>query len=119
MRGRTRETWPRTLARYAARLMGRRVDQMDRAAVLPVLGPVYRDKPATGRLLRGCVRGVLAAPQALGHVDVNATGEVIDAALPKTLKTREHRSGRQGGHQLHGADGGTVQRGPSGDVGRP
>ena len=54
-------------------------------------GPVYRDKPATGKLLRGWVRGVLAAAQALGHVDVNAAGEVIDAALPKTPKTRAHR----------------------------
>ena len=90
-RGRTRETRRRTLARYAARLMGRPVDQIDRAAVLSVLGPVYRDKPATGKLLRGWVRGVLAAAQAHGHVDVNAAGEVIDAALPKTPKTREHR----------------------------
>ena len=90
-RGRTRETRRRTLARYAARLMGRPVDQIDRAAVLSVLEPVYRDKPATGKLLRGWVRGVLAAAQALGHVDVNAAGEVIDAALPKTPKTREHR----------------------------
>ena len=71
--------------------MGRPVDQIDRAAVLSVLGPVYRDKPATGKLLRGWVRGVLAAAQALGHVDVNAAGEVIDAALPKTPKTRTHR----------------------------
>ncbi len=62
--------------------MGRPVDQIDRAAVLAVLGPVYRDKPATGKLLRGWVRGVLAVAQALGHVDVNAAGEVIDAALP-------------------------------------
>ena len=37
----------RTLARYAARLMGRPVDQIGRAAVLSVLGPVHRDKPAT------------------------------------------------------------------------
>ena len=42
-------------------------------------------------LLRGWVRGVLAPAQALGHVDVNAAGEVIDAALPKTPKNREHR----------------------------
>ena len=49
---------------------GRPVDQLDRAAVLSVLGPVYRDKPATGKLLRGWVRGVLAAAQALRHVDV-------------------------------------------------
>ena len=34
---------------------------------------------------------MLAAAQALGHVDVNAAGEVIDAALPKTPKPREHR----------------------------
>jgi integrase len=90
-RGRTRETRRRTLDRYAGPLMGRPVDQIDRAAVLAVLGPVYATKPATGKLLRGWVRGVLAAAQALGHVDVNPAGEVIDAALPKTPKTREHR----------------------------
>ena len=90
-RGRTRETRRRTLARCAARLMGRPVDQIDRAAVLSVVGPVYRDKPATGKLLRGWGRGVLVAAETLGHVDVNAAGEVIDAALPKTPKTRAHR----------------------------
>ncbi len=90
-RGRTRETRRRTLARYAGGLMGRRVDQIDRAAVLASLGPVYAEKPATGKMLRGWIRGVLAAAQALGHVDVNAAGEVIDAALPRTAKTREHR----------------------------
>ena len=47
---------------------------------------------ATGKLLRGWVRGVLAAAQALGHVDVNAAGEVIDAALP-----RPRKHGRIGG----------------------
>ena len=87
-RGRTRETRQRTLARYAARLMGRPVDQIDRAAVLSVLGPVYRDKPATGKLLRGWIRGVLAAAQALGHVDVNTAGEVIDAALRRSGRGR-------------------------------
>ena len=59
--GRTRETRRRTLARYAARLMGRPVDQIDRAAVLSVLGPLYRDKPATrqalARLGTGRARG--------------------------------------------------------------
>ena len=56
------------------------------------LGPVYRDKPATGnaraRLDPGRARPrrkLLAMP------NVNAAGEVIDAALPKTPKTREHR----------------------------
>ncbi len=52
--------------------MNRPVDQIDRAAVLSVLGRVYRDKPATGKLLRGWVRGVLTA-------------------LPKTPKARAHR----------------------------
>ena len=120
------ETRWRTLARYAARLVGRHVDQIDRAAVLSVLGPVYRDKQATGKLLCGWVRGVLATAQALGHVNVNAAGEVIDAALPKTPKTLEHRRalpyadvpaalpaveasgarpGRQGGDSLHSTAG--------------
>ena len=104
-----------------------------------VLGPIYRDKPATGKLLRGRVRGVLAAAQAPGHVDVNAPGEVIDAALPKAPKTRAHRralpyadvpaalvaveaSGAdpasQGGDSLHGAGGGTVRRGSRRELGR-
>ena len=129
-RGRTRETRRRTLARYAARLMGRPVDQIDRAAVLSVLGPVYRDKPATGKLLRGWVRGVLAAAQALGHVDVNAAGEVIDAALPKTPKTRTHRRalrtpgavvgggcGGAGGHEAHSGGAATRWSSPAWAVG--
>ncbi len=32
------------------------VDEIDRAAVLSVLGPIYRDKPATGKLLRGWIQ---------------------------------------------------------------
>ena len=120
-----------TLARYAARLMGRPVDQIDRAAVLSVLGPVYRDKPTTGKLLRGWVQGVLTAAQALGRVDVNAAGKVIDAGVPKTPKTRAHRralpyadvraglaaveaTGAGPGVKVAGADGGPIRLGSRG-----
>ncbi len=68
------------------------VDQVDRAAVL---GRVYRDKPATGKLLRGWVRGVPAAAQALGHVDVERGGRSDRRGIAEDPGDREHRRGCQ------------------------
>jgi len=98
--------------------MGRPVDQIDLAAVLSVPGPVYRDKPATGKLLRGWVRGVLAAAQALEHVDVNAAGERSDrrgiAEDPEAPRTSAGVGVRG---RSRGAGGGRGVRGESGRQG--
>lgn len=90
-RGRTRENRRAALETYAAGLLERRVDHIDREDVLRILVPVYEEKPATGRRLRGWIRGVLAWAQAHGHVDANVCGEMIDAALPSAPKVKAHR----------------------------
>ncbi len=91
-RGQTRANRRAALDSYAGHLMDRRVDQIGREDVIGILAPVYAEKPATGRRLRGWIRGVLAWAQAHGHVEVNVSGEMIDAALPSAPKVSEHRA---------------------------
>lgn len=90
-RGRTRENRRAALETYAAGLLDRGVDRIGREEVLRILVPLYHDKPATGRRLRGWIRGVLAWAQAHGHIEANVCGEMIDAALPSAPKVKEHR----------------------------
>ena len=91
-RGRTRENRAAALDTYCGSILAKGVDQISREDVLRILGPVYAAKPATGRRLRGWVRGVLARAQAHGHVDHNVAGEMIDAALPSAPKVASHRA---------------------------
>jgi hypothetical protein len=48
-----RAQWRVTLEKYAASLSAHRVDQIDTAAVLAVLTPLWREKPETASRLRG------------------------------------------------------------------
>ena len=90
--GRTAESRRVAFATYCAAILDRRVDQVDRRATLAILAPIWIEKAATARRLRGWLRGVLAWAQAHGHVEVNYAGEAIDGGLPTNGKaTREHR----------------------------
>ena len=71
-------------------LASKRVDTIDRAAVLRVLVPVCTEKPETGRRVRRAVRMVFAWAMAHGHISENPAGEAIDAALPKARASAEH-----------------------------
>jgi integrase len=62
-----RAQWRVTLEKYAASLSAHRVDQIDTAAVLAVLTPLWREKPETASRLRGRIEAVLDAAKAQGH----------------------------------------------------
>ena len=91
--GRTAESRRVAFATYCAAILDRRVDQVDRRATLAILVPIWIEKRATARRLRGWLRGVFSWAQAHGHVEVNVAGECIDGALPKAngKATHAHR----------------------------
>ena len=89
--GRTATDMVSQLERYVyPALASKRVDTIDRAAVLRVLVPVCTEKPETGRRVRRTIRGVLAWAMAHGHIAENPAGEAINAALPKARAAAEH-----------------------------
>jgi integrase len=62
-----RAQWRMTLTRYAAPLWSRPVDEIDTAAVLAVLKPLWQATPETASRLRGRIEAVLDAAKAQGH----------------------------------------------------
>lgn len=62
-----RAQWRMTLTEYAAPLRSRPVDEIDTAAVLAVLTPLWQTKPETASRLRGRIEAVLDAAKAQGH----------------------------------------------------
>ena len=91
-RGRTRENRDAALDRFCSDIMDKTVDRIGREDILRILVPTYQEKPATGRRLRGWIRGVLGWAMASGRVEQNVCGEMIDAALPSAPKVREHHA---------------------------
>ncbi len=62
-----RSQWRSSLDNDAAALREKRVDEIDTAAVLEVLKPVWAAKPETGSRLRQRIEAVLDAAKAQGH----------------------------------------------------
>lgn len=62
-----RAQWTMTLTQYARPLRPRPVDEIDTAAVLAVLKPIWLEKPETASRLRGRIEAVLDAAKAQGH----------------------------------------------------
>ena len=62
-----RAQWRMTLETYAAPLRSRPVDEIDTAAVLSVLTPLWREKPETASRVRGRIEAVLDAAKAASH----------------------------------------------------
>ena len=62
-----RAQWRMTLETYASPLRSRPVDEIDTAAVLAVLTPLWREKPETASRVRGRIEAVLDAAKAQGH----------------------------------------------------
>jgi integrase len=60
--------WKMTLEVYAAPLRSRPVDEIDTAAVLAVLKPIWQTKPETASRLRGRIETVLDAARAKGDI---------------------------------------------------
>ena len=87
----TAGAWLGVLERYALPALGdRRVDKIERSDVLRVLTPIWTERPAIAKKLRGAIRTVLAWALAYGHVETNYAGEAIDGALPTMPAVRAH-----------------------------
>src|ERR1700724_3161993 len=91
-----RAQWRMTLADYAKPLRALPVDEVDTAAVLGVLQPLWQAKPETASRLRGRIETVLDAARAMGHIPRNEANPArwrghLDKLLPKRHKlTRGH-----------------------------
>jgi integrase len=62
-----RAQWRASLTEFAAPLRSRPVDEIDTAAVLAVLTPLWQTKPETASRVRGRIEAVLDAAKAQGH----------------------------------------------------
>jgi integrase len=88
--------WSHTLTFYCAPIRDLPVDQVDTAAVLKVLQPLWSVKQETAARLRGRIEAVLDAARALGHIDADKANPArwkghLDKLLPKRKKlTRGH-----------------------------
>ena len=90
----TEQEWRRCMTTYVLPRIGhKRIDLIDRADILDILVPLWTDKNATARRLRGWIRAVFSLAQAFGHIETNLAGDAISAALPKQAgKTKHHRA---------------------------
>jgi small-conductance mechanosensitive channel len=90
--------WQMTLADYAKPLRALPVDEVDTAAVLGVLQPLWQAKAETAFRLRGRIETVLDAARAMGHIPRNEANPArwrghLDKLLPKRQKlTRGHHA---------------------------
>ncbi len=93
-----RAQWQMTLADYAKPLRALPVDEVDTAAVLGVLQPLWQAKAETAFRLRGRIETVLDAARAMGHIPRNEANPAqwrghLDKLLPKRQKlTRGHHA---------------------------
>jgi integrase len=62
----SRAIWDRAFNRYAVDLRPLSIDEVDTAAVLKVLKPIWLEKPETGTKTRRCIEAVLDAAKAKG-----------------------------------------------------
>ena len=84
-------SWWQTLERHALPRIGNLpITEIDRAAVLDVLLPIWTSKPETARRVRQRMRTVFSFYQALEVIEHNPAGEAINAALPKTPRFKAH-----------------------------
>ena len=81
----------RALERYCGSIMDRRIDQIRRAHVITILGPIMAEKPATGSKLHGWIRGALAWAVAREYMEFNVA-DGIGAALPPARKAKKHHA---------------------------
>lgn len=93
-----RAQWEMTLQRYCAPLRSRPVDEIDTAAVLEVLKPLWASVPETASRLRGRIEVVLDAARARGLIGQHEANPArwrghLDKLLPKRQKlTRGHHA---------------------------
>ena len=84
-------SWRGGFSLYANPAFGdTRIDKVSRADVLGVLLPIWTAKPACARKLRQRIKIVFAFGMAHGWLDINAAGDLINAALPSTPAVTSH-----------------------------
>jgi integrase len=86
-----RYQWRQTLTQYCAPIRDLPVDQVTVEGVLSVLKELWTRAPATASRLRGRIEAILAAAQALGHIDQNRANPArwkgyLDKLLPNPKK---------------------------------
>ena len=87
----TAKNWEQGMKKHVLPVIGNlRVDQIGREDVLRILTPIWTTKPEVARKLRNRIRTVLSWCQALGFIEFNVAGEVIDGALPAMPAVKEH-----------------------------
>jgi integrase len=88
--------WRMTLTKYAEPLRAKHVDKIETADVLPVLQPIWQEKPETASRLRGRIERVLNAAKAKGYrIGENpaAWRGHLENLLPKSLQlSRGHHA---------------------------
>jgi integrase len=93
-----RAQWNMTLEKYAGPLRARPVNEIDTAAVLEVLQPLWTSIPETASRLRGRIETVLDAARARGLIGQHEANPArwrghLDKLLPKRQKlTRGHHA---------------------------
>ena len=89
--GKHRTNWIQVLQKHAFPKIGKKpVDVISRADVLAVLTPIWTRTPETARRVRQRIRMILRWATAHGLVQTNWAGEVIDGALPRQPRGKNH-----------------------------
>ena len=87
----TAKNWEQGMKKHVLPKIGElRVDKIGREHVLRVLTPIWTTKPEVARKQRNRIKTVLSWCQALGFIEHNVAGEMIDGALPAMPAVKEH-----------------------------
>jgi integrase len=104
------QQWVMTLREYAAPIRDLPVDQVDTAAILSVLRPIWNDKPETASRLRGRIEAVLASAQVDGWIEEGRSNPArwknwLDhkLAAPKKLGKIDRKTGEKIKRSSHAA----------------
>ena len=90
--GGTAKAWRSQLARHAAPLADKKVDEITSADVLNVLEPIWLTLPEIAKKQRHRINAVMKWAIAQGYRDDNPAGETIAAVLPKQSRGKHHRA---------------------------
>ena len=87
----TEQDWQRYMNTYVFPHIGyKRIDLINRADILDILVPMWTEKNATARRLRGWIKAVFSWAQAFGHIETNLAADAINAALPRGAGNIKH-----------------------------
>ena len=90
--GKSLAEWQRTLETYAMPLLAdKRIDRVTTGDVMAILSPIWNEKRATAKRLRGRISTILKWAVAQGYREDDAAGEHIMAAFPKMQAKKEHQ----------------------------